>query len=140
VRIAPELLDEIVAHAREDAPNECCGMIAAQDGRAVRVYRAENVEASPLRYQIDGAEIYRVTEEIEDNGWALGAIYHSHTRSEPYPSQTDIGLALVEGRGDQWWPGTLYVIVGVAGPEPDVRTYDIRPGGEVVEVELEVAS
>jgi proteasome lid subunit RPN8/RPN11 len=138
VRIAPELLDEIVAHAREEAPNECCGMIAAQDGRAVRVYRAENVEASPLRYQIDGAEIYRVTEEIEGQGWALGAIYHSHTRSEPYPSQTDIGLALVDGRGEQWWPGTLYVIVGVGGPEADVRTYDIRPGGEVVEVELEV--
>jgi hypothetical protein len=60
-------------------------------------------------------------EEIEDSGWSLGAIYHSHTRSEPYPSQTDIGVALVDGRGEQWWPGTIYVIVGVAGDEPEVR-------------------
>jgi [CysO sulfur-carrier protein]-S-L-cysteine hydrolase len=138
VRIARELMDEILAHAREDAPNECCGMIAAADGRAVRVYRATNTEASPLRFNIDGAEILRVNDEIEGSGWDLGAIYHSHTRSEPYPSQTDITFALVDGRGDPWWPGTLWVIVGVAGEDADVRAYDIRPGGEVVEVELEV--
>ena len=138
MRIARDLLDEIVAHAREDAPNECCGMIAAEDGRAVQVYRATNTEASPLRFNIDGAEILRVNDEIEASGWRLGAIYHSHTRSEPYPSQTDITFALVDGRGEQWWPGTLWVIVGVAGEEPEIRAYDIRPGGEVVEVALEV--
>jgi [CysO sulfur-carrier protein]-S-L-cysteine hydrolase len=140
VRIARELIDEVVAHARADAPNECCGMIAADDGRAVRVYPAENVQASPLRYEIDPREIHRVMEEIEGSGWRLGAIYHSHTRSEPYPSQTDIGVALVDGRGEQWWPGTIYVIVGVAGDEPEVRAYDIRPGGDVVDVALEVES
>jgi [CysO sulfur-carrier protein]-S-L-cysteine hydrolase len=138
VRIARELIDQVVAHAREDAPNECCGMIAADDGRAVRVYPAENVQASALRYEIDPREIHRVIEEIEGSGWTLGAIYHSHTRSEPYPSQTDIGIALVDGRGEQWWPGTIYVIVGVVGDEPEVRAYDIRPGGDVVDVALEV--
>jgi proteasome lid subunit RPN8/RPN11 len=138
VQIARPLIDEMVAHAREEAPNECCGMVAADDGRAVRVFRATNTEASPLRFNIDGQEIYRVTEEIEGSGLRLGAIYHSHTRGEPYPSQTDIGFALVDGRGDQWWPGTLYVIVGVAGEEPEVRAYDIRPGGEVVEVPIEI--
>jgi len=140
VRIARELIDEVVAHARQDAPNECCGMIAADDGRAVRVYPAENVQASPLRYEIDPREIHRVMEEIEHSGWSLGAIYHSHTRSEPYPSQTDIGVALVDGRGEQWWPGTIYVIVGVADDEAEVRAYDIRPGGDVVDVALEVES
>ena len=138
MRIGRDLLDEIVAHARADSPNECCGMIAADDGRAVRVYRAENVQASPLRYEIDPREIHRVIEEIEGAGWELGAIYHSHTRSEPYPSQTDITFALVDGRGDQWWPGTKYVIVGVAGAQAEIRAYDIRPGGEVIEVALEV--
>jgi proteasome lid subunit RPN8/RPN11 len=138
VRIARPLIDEMVAHAREEAPNECCGMVAADDGRAVQVYRATNTEASPLRFNIDGQEIFRVTEEIEESGMRLGAIYHSHTRSEPYPSQTDIGFALVDGRGEQWWPGTLYLIVGVAGENPEVRAYDIRPGGEVVEVPIEV--
>ena len=85
MRIARELIDELVAHAREDAPNECCGMIASRDGEAVRVYRAENVHASPVRYEIEPRDQLRVMNEIEDEGWELGAIYHSHTRSEPVP-------------------------------------------------------
>lgn len=138
MRIARELLDEILAHARADAPNECCGMLATHDGRAVAVHPAENTEASPLRFNIDGREILRVVDEIEAAGHELGAIYHSHTRSRPYPSQTDVQFALVDGRGDQWWPGTLYLIVGLAGEEPEVRLWDIRPGGGVEEVPLEV--
>jgi [CysO sulfur-carrier protein]-S-L-cysteine hydrolase len=120
VRIARDLYDEILAHAREDAPNECCGMIAARDGEAVRVYRAVNAAASPLRYEIDPQAQYRIEMEIEDAGLDLGAIYHSHTRSEPYPSQTDVNLA--------FHPHAMYVIVGVAGEEPDVRAYRIVDG------------
>jgi len=138
VRIARELLEEIVAHAREDAPNECCGMVAGRDGRAVRVYRAQNTEASPLRFNIDSREIYRVVGEIEDNGEELAAIYHSHTRSAPHPSQTDINVALTRDWSAQQWPGTAYLIVGVAGEPAEPRLWDIRPGGEVVEVALEV--
>ena len=129
MRIARELFDEIVAHAREDAPNECCGMVAARDGEAVRIYRAVNAAASPLRYEIDGAEQYRIQMAIEDAGLDLGAIYHSHTRSEPYPSQTDINLAT--------YPDAVYVIVGVASAEPEVRGYTIRDG-QVAEAELVV--
>jgi proteasome lid subunit RPN8/RPN11 len=120
VRIAKDLYDQIVSHAVQDAPNECCGMIASRDGEAVRVYRAENTAASPLRYEIDGLEQYRIQMDIEDAGLDLGAIYHSHTRSDPYPSQTDINLA--------FYPDALYVIVGLAGPAPDVRAYTIRDG------------
>jgi proteasome lid subunit RPN8/RPN11 len=129
MRIAPELYQEIVAHAREEAPNECCGMIASRDGVAVAVHRARNAAASPLRYEIDGAEQYRIQMAIEDAGLELGAIYHSHTRSEPYPSQTDINLA--------FYPDSLYLIVGLAGAEPQVRAFSIRDG-QVREVELEV--
>jgi proteasome lid subunit RPN8/RPN11 len=136
VRIARELLDEMVAHAREDAPNECCGMVASHDGRAVRVYRARNEQASPFRYVVDGRDLLRVTDEIDDAGLRLGAIYHSHVRSEPYPSQTDINLALTPDGASQVWPGTLYFIVGLQDEE--VRAWDIRPGGEVAEVSLEV--
>jgi proteasome lid subunit RPN8/RPN11 len=129
VRIARELLDEIVAHAREDAPNECCGMVAARDGRAVRVYRAQNAAASPLRYEIEPHDQYRIEMEIEDSGDDLGAIYHSHTRSDPVPSQTDVNLA--------FHPQSLYVIVGVAGEEPDVRAWSIVDG-HVSQAELVV--
>jgi proteasome lid subunit RPN8/RPN11 len=105
-------------------------MIASRDGEAVQVHRARNAAASPLRYEIDGAEQYRIQMEIEDAGLELGAIYHSHTRSEPYPSQTDINLA--------FYPDALYVIVGVAGDQPEVRAYTIRDG-QVQAAELVVS-
>jgi proteasome lid subunit RPN8/RPN11 len=130
MRIGRALYDELVAHAREDAPNECCGMIASRDGDAVAVHRAQNSARSPLRYEIDGAEQYRIQMAIDDAGLDLGAIYHSHTRSEPYPSQTDINLA--------FYPDALYIIVGLAsGPEPKVRAYTIRDG-QVAEAVLSV--
>jgi proteasome lid subunit RPN8/RPN11 len=130
MRINRALFDEIVAHARQDAPNECCGMIASRYGEAVTVHRAANAAASPLRYEIDGAEQYRIQMAIDDEDLDLGAIYHSHTRSEPYPSQTDINLA--------FYPDALYVIVGLAGAEPDVRAYEIRDG-QVTDAELVVS-
>jgi proteasome lid subunit RPN8/RPN11 len=130
MRIASELYDEMIDHARADAPNECCGMIASHDGEAVRVYPAENAAASPLRYEIDGAEQYRIQMAIDDADLELGAIYHSHTRTAPYPSQTDINLA--------FYPDALYVIVGLSGDEPDVKAYEIRDG-QVSEAELLVS-
>jgi proteasome lid subunit RPN8/RPN11 len=129
VRITRPLLDDIVAHAREDAPNECCGMVATADGRAVKVFRADNAAASPLRYEIDPRDQLRIQSAIDEAGWELGAIYHSHTRSAPYPSQTDINLA--------FYPEAVYVIVGVAGPDPEIGTYRIVDG-RVEEVALEV--
>ena len=130
MRIAQALLDELVEHALEDAPNECCGMVASRDGEAVRVHRARNAAASPLRYEIDGMEQYGIQTAIEDDGLELGAIYHSHTRSAPYPSQTDINLA--------FYPESLYVIVGVKDPAaPEVKAYRIVDG-EVSEARLDV--
>lgn len=129
MRMSQALFDEMVAHARADAPNECCGMIASANGAAVSLYRARNAAASPLRYEIDGAEQYRIQMAIDDAGHDLGAIYHSHTRSAPYPSQTDINLA--------FYPDALYVIIGLAGGEPEVRAFQIRDG-QVAEAELHV--
>src|SRR3954454_17558711 len=129
MRISRTLLDEMIAHARADAPNECCGLIAARDGEAVAVHRAANAAASPLRYVIDGNEQYEIQTAIEDAGLDLGAIYHSHTRSDPVPSQTDINLA--------FYPEALYVIVGVNGDEPDVRAWRIVDG-EVSPASLDV--
>jgi proteasome lid subunit RPN8/RPN11 len=123
VEIAPELIDRIVAHARRDFPNECCGMIAVRDGAAVSVHEAENVAASPLRFEVDGLEVHKTIEAIEDAGGELGSIYHSHTRSEPYPSQTDINFAA-------GWPGVEWLIVGLRrnSDESVVRNYRIEDG------------
>ncbi len=123
------MLAAMVEHARQEAPNECCGMVAARDGQAVEVHRATNAAASPLRYELEPREQYRIEMAIEDAGLDLGAIYHSHTRSEPYPSQTDVNLA--------FHPHALYVIVGLAADEPQVRAYRIVDG-RVEDAELTV--
>jgi len=134
--VAAALLDDIVAHAREEYDAECCGMIAYTPGGAgggavaMRVHRAENVFASRKRFEIDGKEVLHTTDEFEAEGWELGAIYHSHTHTAPYPSQTDINFAAN-------WPGLEWVIVGLAAEQPDVRCYVIE-GGEVREVPLEL--
>jgi len=131
VKISREHIDEIVAHAREEAPNECCGIVASTDGAAVKVFRATNAEASPVRYSLDPREQYEITKEIETRGWELGAIYHSHTRSPAYPSQTDVNLA--------FYPDALYVIVSLAGENaPDLRAFKIA-GEQIEEVPLEPA-
>ena len=130
MRIARNLVQEMLDHALAEAPNECCGVVASRDGQAVRVYPAENVHASPLRYEISSEELLRIYMEIEDQGCELGAIYHSHTRSRPFPSQTDVNLA----RG---WPDQIYVIIGLAGEQPEFPAYTIRDG-QVADAELEV--
>ena len=79
---------------------------------------------------IDGAEQLRVYNEIESDGFDLGAIYHSHTRTEPHPSQTDINFSRA-------WPGVLWIIVGLAGADAEVRTWQIE-NGQVSEAELVV--
>ena len=131
MRIARELVDQIVAHAREDAPNECCGLISGADGRATRVYRARNAEESPLRYTIHPTDQLRIMTEIEELGEEVAAIYHSHTKTSAEPSQTDINLA-----GN--WPDPVYLICSLAEPEaPSLRGFEIRDG-RVDEVELEI--
>jgi [CysO sulfur-carrier protein]-S-L-cysteine hydrolase len=131
MRISQNLVEEIVAHAREDLPNECCGMVGGSDGVAATVYRAENAEASPLRYSIDAKEQFRLMREIEDEaGEDLVAIYHSHTKSAAYPSQTDVNLA--------GWPEAVYLIVSLAdGGAPDFKGFWIRDG-KIAEAELVV--
>src|SRR3954452_9633343 len=128
MRIPRSMLDRIVGQARDEAPNECCGMIAARDGTAVALHPARNAAASPLRYEIDGMEQYRIQNEIEDAGLDLGAIYHSHPRSAPDPEQTDVNLG--------FYTEAVYVIVGLKDPEPDVRAWRIVDGN-VSPVDLE---
>ena len=129
MRIAQELLDEIIAHAREEAPNECCGLMGGVDGRATSVHRAENLYPSPLRFEV--ANPVPLLRAIEEAGEELVAIYHSHTRSAAYPSQTDVNMA----RG---WPDPLWVICSLEDPDaPVVRAFAIRDDN-VDEVAVEV--
>jgi [CysO sulfur-carrier protein]-S-L-cysteine hydrolase len=126
VEYAPEHIDEIIAHAREDAPDECCGLIAGRDGRSERVYRMENAAHSPLRFEVAPLDVMKTLEEIDEAGLEVGGLYHSHTRTAPYPSQTDVTYA-------EAWPGTPWIIVGLANGDAEVRTYRID-GADVSEL------
>jgi proteasome lid subunit RPN8/RPN11 len=129
VRISRGVYDQILEHAREDAPNECCGLVGGNDGVAKTVYPARNSEASPLRYNLDPKDQFRIMSEMEERGEELSAIYHSHTASPAYPSQTDINLAA--------YPDAIYLIVSLAEDEAPLRGFEIRDG-EVTEVDLAV--
>jgi [CysO sulfur-carrier protein]-S-L-cysteine hydrolase len=135
--ISQALLDDMLAHAREEFDAECCGLIAyaglAPDGsgQALDVRHTRNVYASRKRFEIDKDELFQAYKDFEAEAREIGAIYHSHTHTAPYPSQTDINFAAK-------WPGVEWVIIGLAGDEPEVRCYFID-GPTVREVPLEVS-
>ena len=129
MKIARSLLDEIIAHAREDAPDECCGVVSVDADRAVEVHRLVNQAHSPLKFVV-GEDLVPVWTRIEDEGREIGAIYHSHTRTAPYPSQTDQNWS-------EQYPGAEWIIVGLAGGEAEVKSYLVTRSS-VEEVALEV--
>lgn len=121
-------IEEMVAHAQEEAPNECCGVIAGVDGDASKLFRARNSEASPYRYSVDPKDLFRIYRECEEKDWNFLAIYHSHTASEAYPSPTDVRLA--------FWPEAYYILVSLQdAAKPVVRAFRILDGA-VAEEEL----
>jgi len=119
--------EQMIAHAREQFPKECCGMLAGVDGKPVNVVRATNSEDSEFRYRVDDQDLLRFLRDNDDNGWDFLAVYHSHTRSEAYPSPTDVRLA-------SNWPDPYYVLVSLEDQEnPVVRAFRITDG-EISEV------
>ena len=121
---------EIVEQGLREFPNECCGVIAAAGGVPVKVFSMTNADASPVTYRLDGKEQLRVFDEIDEQGWELWAIYHSHTHSEAYPSETDRRLA--------FYPDARYILVSLADREqPVLRSFSITDS-EVTEEELTI--
>jgi len=113
--------DAMVHEARESFPYEACGLLAGKSGTVVAFYPITNVDGSPVQYRLDPQQQLRAMLEIDDRDWDLSAIFHSHTRTRAYPSQTDIALA--------FYPDTLYVILSLAiDQHPDLRAYRIVEG------------
>jgi proteasome lid subunit RPN8/RPN11 len=123
------MLEEMIAHAREDAPNECCGLVGGTPDEAQSIHRAENAEASPFRYSIAPREQLELMNRIDAEGQEVAGIYHSHTRTPAYPSQTDINLA-------SGWPEAVYFIVSLEHPDaPVVKAFRIE-GSKVEDVDI----
>lgn len=128
LRLPQRFSEQIVEQARAESPNEACGLLAGKDGEATRIYPMVNAERSPVLYRMEPKEQLKVFNEIEEDGLELVAIYHSHTRSPAYPSNTDVDLA--------YYPEAAYLIVSLATEEPDLRAFRIEEG-RVTEMGLE---
>lgn len=125
--------DAIVAHARADHPDECCGVVAGPMGsdRPERYIRMTNAERSPTFYRFDSHEQLRVWREMDDRDEEPVVIYHSHTATEAYPSRTDISYASE--------PGAHYVLVSTRDPQDaEFRSFRITEDGEVTEEDVRV--
>ena len=113
-------VNEILAHAREQAPQECCGVIGGDTtDKATSVYRMRNVAAAPLvTYEAAPEDLFAAQRTMRERGEELIAIYHSHPRSkDPQPSETDVRLA--------YYPSAVYLIVGLGNSEPCARAFRI---------------
>jgi proteasome lid subunit RPN8/RPN11 len=138
LKLPQSMIDEMVAHAKEDLPNECCGVITGKDGVASKLYRTRNAEPSPFRYSIDPRDLLKVEREMDASGESLLVIYHSHVASEAYPSPTDVRLSQWQGGGEpmELYPGAYYVLVSLKYDPPAVRAFKIPVSGEIEEEEL----
>jgi proteasome lid subunit RPN8/RPN11 len=136
LRIAQELVDEIVAHARRDHPDEACGVVAGDVGSETpsRFIPMLNAARSPTFYEFDSMDLLKLYKELDERDEEPVVIYHSHTATEAYPSRTDVKLAQE--------PGAHYVLVStrdgahVDGPV-EFRSFRIVDG-DVTEEEVEV--
>jgi len=118
LHLPAEMRDAIVAHARADAPRECCGIIAGEGGRLVKLYPLANVEPGEDRYLIDPDEVYKVWRTLENAGQEIAVIYHSHPMTVAYPSRTDVAEA--------FWTEAYYVICSLSDPNnPVLRAFRI---------------
>ena len=132
-RIEKRYIDEMIGHAREDAPIECCGILGGKDGRVLQLYRAKNAEESEFRYNVESHDLFRINRECDERGWEFVGFYHSHTGSRAYPSPTDVRLATRAA----WTEAVHFVVSLVDFDNPDVRAYRIVDG-RVTEEELEI--
>jgi proteasome lid subunit RPN8/RPN11 len=122
------LFKEIVEHALREFPNECCGLVAAEGDAPIKVFPMTNADASPATYRFDATEQLKVFGELDDRGWEIWGIYHSHTHSKASPSPTDTKRA--------FYPEARYLVLSLQDrAAPVMGSFWIRDG-EVTEEEL----
>ncbi len=133
LRLHADLYEQVVEHCLSGRPNEACGLFASDNGRIVKVFPMTNAAGSPVRYSLDPKEQLAVYRALEEQGWELGGVFHSHTRTEAYPSPTDVRLASED---------VPYVIVSLADRSPSIRAFRIvkdnwtDPEGRIEEIQV----
>ena len=117
--IPSSVLEQITQLALAETPLECCGFLVGDFGSdvATEFHACRNTAQSKIIYTVDPRDHLRIELDAESRGLAIIGVVHSHTHTEPYPSQTDVGQA-----PDPAWH---YVIIGLKDPEPKIRSYRI---------------
>ena len=133
ISVPSNFVDEMIEHAVQENPNECCGILAGKDGLISALYRVRNSTPSPYRYVMDPKDQMNVMKESDELGLDLMAFYHSHTHSPAYPSETDTRMAVESG-----WVDFCYVLVSLEKQEPEVRFYMVDAKGDVSNEEFEI--
>jgi len=129
-RLDGVLFKEMVEHGLREFPNEACGLLAGTDGMPVRFFAMRNLDASPVSYRLDPHEQLKVFDEMDEAGLELLGIFHTHTHSEAYPSETDTKLA--------FYPEATYLVMSLADREhPELRAFRIVED-EITEEELTI--
>ncbi|CUS31693.1 Mov34/MPN/PAD-1 family protein [Candidatus Nitrospira nitrificans] len=154
--IPQPILDDIIAHAKELAPYECCGLLAGTDGVVSRIYRIKNIvamegahnlssfdsakaahlerlspaERAEIAFVMDMQDFSTAKKDMRNNGLDLQVVYHSHPHDPARPSVTDIKIATDY---EEIWPKInlplpAYLLVSLMHSEPDVKTYWIKSG------------
>jgi proteasome lid subunit RPN8/RPN11 len=117
--IPSSVLEQITQLALAETPLDCCGFLIGDFGSdvATEFHACRNIAQSKIIYTVDPRDHLRIELDAESRGLAIIGVVHSHTYTEPYPSQTDVGQA-----PDPAWH---YVIIGLKDPEPKIRSYRI---------------
>ena len=131
--IPKTVLASIISHALETDPHECCGVLIGDDNGAEEARRIKNTHPEPVRrYEMDPVSLARAESEADAKGRKIVAIYHSHTHTQAYPSQTDVNNAV-----QSWWTEPYYVLISlVEKTRPIVRAFRISDAGDVTEVTI----
>lgn len=118
IRIPKPIYQTMVEHAQKEAPLECCGILGGKDGTVRKAFKLRNEEQSPVRYSMSPREQLRVFEEMDREALEMVAIYHSHTHTLPFPSETDVKMA--------FYPEVFSVIISLKEEMPVVEAFRIR--------------
>ena len=120
MKIRQTALDRIVAHALEEKPNECCGLLIGSLELVQDVMRARNLRKSPTKFQVEPADHFAAIRRARAAGLEVVGAYHSHPNGPSGPSETD-RLRLND-------PTMVHVIVSLAHGTRTVRAFRFQEG------------
>ena len=125
IKIPKSIYQQMVEHAKKESPLECCGILGGKDYVVQKAFELQYADQSSIRYAMAPQEQLKVFEEMEKDAMEMVAIYHSHTHTIPFPSETDVKLA--------FYPEISSVIISLKEKDPVMKAF--RIGKEAIYVE-----